>query len=220
MLFYIRCDILQVTNSVPQLFVIFCRNSGLRAVSIFRWWSKYIKNAKFCAEFNGCIGIFYKRWNHAAIQFLLICRPDEKKLARQSNQWHVLPFLYHTVEKISQNTADWFPAIFAFLEIVGNTGTILLTYFTGNQYTKWISSVCAIFDFLEIVGNVGTILPTHFTGNQYTKWISLVCAIFAFLEIIRNAGTTLLMYYTGNQYTKWKSLSSVCDLKIDHNCAR
>jgi hypothetical protein len=28
------------------------------------------------------------------------------------------------------------------------------------------------------------------------------------------------MYNTGNQYTNGKSFSSVCDLKIDHNCAR
>ena len=44
--------------SVRQLFVFFRRNSGLRAVLIFRQWSKYIKSAKFCAESDGAIGYF------------------------------------------------------------------------------------------------------------------------------------------------------------------
>ncbi len=44
--------------SVPQVFVFFRRNSGLRAVLIFRRWSKYIKNAKFYAESNDCIADF------------------------------------------------------------------------------------------------------------------------------------------------------------------
>jgi hypothetical protein len=102
--------------SVPQVFVFFRRNSGLRAVLIFRRWSKYIKSAKFCAESDGAIGYFWKQLYRAAIQFLLIqrfrCRIeyrryrriDEKKLAHPSNQWQVLPFLYHRSKNISQNT--------------------------------------------------------------------------------------------------------------------
>ena len=44
--------------SVPHFFVFSRRNSELRAVLIFRQWSKYIKSAKFCAEFDGAIGYF------------------------------------------------------------------------------------------------------------------------------------------------------------------
>lgn len=83
---------------------------------IFRQWSKYIKSAKFCAEFDGAIGYFWKQLNHAAIQFLLIwcCRCwieyrryrriDGKKLAPPSHQWHVLHFLYRMSRKKSQST--------------------------------------------------------------------------------------------------------------------
>jgi hypothetical protein len=51
-------DKIQRYYSVPQLFVFSCRNSELRAVLIFRQWSKYIKSAKFCAESDGAIGYF------------------------------------------------------------------------------------------------------------------------------------------------------------------
>ncbi len=53
-------------------YVNFCRkNVRWRAVVILRGWSKYIKNANFFAESNGYIANFWKRWNRAAIWFLL-----------------------------------------------------------------------------------------------------------------------------------------------------
>ncbi len=106
--------------SVPLLFVFFRRNSGLRAVLIFRRWSKYMKNAKFYAELNGYIADVWKRQNRAAIRFLLkrcfrcrieyhrYCSPDEKKIYVPTNQWHVLPFSYLKIhENLTKHSRNW-----------------------------------------------------------------------------------------------------------------
>ncbi len=199
---------------------------------IFRWWSKYIKNAKLCAEFNGCIGIFYKRRNRAAIWFLLIwcfcCkieyrryrRQDEKKLARQSNQNDMFyPFCIIRSRKPCKTQRTCFLPFLPFSKSSEMPVRSYLRIYRESVHKMNFFGLCNFC--LSRNCRKRRYDPTlYFTGNQYTKWISLVCAIFAFLEIVGNAGTTLLMYYTGNQNTKWKSLSSVCDLKIDHNCAR
>ena len=103
-----------VYYSVPLLFVFFCRNSGLRAVLIFRRWSKYIKNAKFYAESNGYIADVWRRRNYAAIWFLLKwcfrCRIEYHRYRRKKKKWRAnqtndtfYPFRILRSTKISQN---------------------------------------------------------------------------------------------------------------------
>ena len=52
-----------ITPSVWEKSCIFFFLAGLRLVVIFMRWSKYIENAKFCAESNGG-GAFYQKPPH------------------------------------------------------------------------------------------------------------------------------------------------------------
>jgi hypothetical protein len=52
-----------ITPSVWEKIVFLVFVAGLRLVVIFMRWSKYIENAKFCAESDGG-GAFYRRPPH------------------------------------------------------------------------------------------------------------------------------------------------------------
>ncbi len=60
-------DGIRFTSLSHNYSYIWCFSFGLRAMLSFRRWSKYIKNAKFYAESNGCIADFYKHRNCGAI---------------------------------------------------------------------------------------------------------------------------------------------------------
>ncbi len=87
---------------------------------------------------------------------------------------------------------------------------------TQNEFLRFVpflplskSSETPVQSYLRILQGIST-------RNEFLRFVPLL----PFSTSFGNASTTLLMYNTGNQYTNEKSLSSVCDLKKNHNCAR
>ncbi len=157
---------------------------------IFRRWSKYIKNAKFFTESDGAIGIFWKRWYHAVIQFLLIwrfCRKLEYRRYRriEEKNWRAHhtndmfnPFCIIRSRKPCKTQRTGFPLFLPFSKLsetpVRSYLRILQGISTHNEFLWFVqfllflkSSETPVQSYLRIFQGIST-------PNEFLRFVPLL----------------------------------------------